>query len=136
MENTDLRSRTMRRVKGRDTGLEMVVRRLVHGMGYRYRLHVRSLWGKPDLVLSTRRKVIFVHGCFWHQHDCPRGARIPKSNRDYWIRKLTRNQLRDAENQLRLRDEGWDVLVIWECEVRDRKTLAHRVSAYLDRPGC
>jgi DNA mismatch endonuclease (patch repair protein) len=122
----------MRAVKGRDTGLEMIVRRLAHGMGYRYRLHRKDLPGKPDLVFPARRKVILVHGCFWHQHDCPRGARSPKSNREYWLPKLRRNKERDAEHQARLREMGWDVLVIWECETKEKDKLAARLRAFLD----
>ncbi len=121
----------MRAVKGRDTVPEMTVRRLTHGMGYRYRLHRKNLPGKPDLVFPGRRKVIFVHGCFWHQHHCPRGERSPKSSRDYWIPKLKRNKQRDAENQSRLREMGWDVLVIWECEMKDRDTLKERIAVFL-----
>ena len=94
-ETSEQRSRTMRAVKGKDTGLEMSVRRLVHSIGYRYRLHRGNLPGKPDLVFSSRRKVIFVNGCFWHQHDCPRGSRTPKANHDYWIKKLERTKERD-----------------------------------------
>ena len=131
-ERLEDRSRTMRAVKGRDTGPEMIVRRLAHGMGYRYRLHRKDLPGKPDLVFPSQRKVIFVHGCFWHQHPCPRGARVPKSNRDYWIPKLQRNQQRDAMHQSRLRDMGWDVLVIWECEITNRDALCQRIKVFLE----
>lgn len=132
IERPEDRSRTMRAVKGRDTGPEMVVRRLVHGMGYRYRLHGKDLPGKPDLVFRPRRKAIFVHGCFWHQHDCARGARLPKSNRDYWLPKLRRNKERDAEHRTRLGDMGWNTLVVWECEIADRDALARRIAAFLD----
>ena len=132
-ERPEDRSRTMRAVEGRDTGPEMTVRRLAHGMGYRYRLHRKDLPGKPDLVFPGRRKVIFVHGCFWHQHACPRGSRSPKSSRDYWIPKLKRNKQRDAENQSRLREMGWDVLVIWECEMKDRDALKERIAAFLGK---
>ena len=131
-ERPEVRSRTMRAVRGRDTGPEMVVRRLVHGMGYRYRLHGRDLPGKPDLVFRPRRKAIFVHGCFWHQHDCPRGARLPKSNRGYWLPKLRRNRERDAQHRARLADMGWKTLVVWECEIGDRDALARRIAAFLD----
>ncbi|MDE0332847.1 MAG: very short patch repair endonuclease [Nitrospinae bacterium] len=130
-ERPEDRSRTMRAVKGHDTGPEMIVRRLAHGMGYRYRLHRKDLPGKPDLVFPAKRKVIFVHGCFWHQHACPRGARSPKSSRDYWIPKLKRNKERDVQNQRLLREMGWDVLVIWECEMKDRDALKERISAFL-----
>ena len=131
-ERPEVRSRTMRAVKGRDTGPEMVVRRLIHSMGHRYRLHGRDLPGKPDLVFRPRRKAIFVHGCFWHQHDCPRGARLPKSNRGYWLPKLRRNRERDAEHRARLADMGWKTLVVWECEIGDRDALACRIAAFLD----
>ena len=131
-ERPEVRSRTMRAVKGRDTGPEMTVRRLAHGMGYRYRLYRKDLPGKPDLVFPARRKVIFVHGCFWHQHACKRGSRSPKSSRDYWIPKLKRNKQRDARNQKLLREMGWDVLVIWECEMKDRDALGKRIAAFLE----
>ena len=111
----------------------MIVRRLAHGMGYRYRLHGKDLLGKPDLVFPARGKVIFVHGCFWHQHACPRGSRSPKSSRDYWIPKLKRNKQRDVENQARLCEMGWDVLVIWECEMKDRDALKNRIAAFLGK---
>lgn len=124
------RSRIMRAVKAKDTKPEMVVRRLVHSLGYRYRLHRRDLPGCPDLVFSPRRKVIFVHGCFWHGHDCKRGARQPKTNPDYWRQKIERNRTRDNSAQEALKDAGWDVLTIWECEVRDTR-LAHRIRQFL-----
>lgn len=127
----DDRSRTMRAVKSRDTGSEMIVRRLTHGMGYRYRLYCKSLPGKPDLAFPSRRKAIFVHGCFWHQHQCPRGARSPKSNRDYWLPKLQRNQERDAMHQSHLRDLGWEILVIWECELINRSALCKKIKIFL-----
>lgn len=119
----------MRAVKSKDTKPEMVVRRLVHGLGYRYRLHVGGLPGKPDLVFPRRRKVIFVHGCFWHGHDCRRGARQPAANDEYWKAKIARNRQRDADNFLALRESGWQVLIVWECEtkVRDRPTLMQRL---------
>ncbi len=135
-ENPETRSRTMRAVKGKDTGPEMAVRRAVHAMGYRYRLHRADLPGKPDLAFPARRKVVFVHGCFWHMHDCPRGARMPRANRDYWTRKLERNRARDAANRERLREAGWDALVVWECEIGDRDALRARLAAFLeDRAG-
>ena len=128
------RSVLMSRIRGRDTQPELLVRRQVHGMGYRYRLYRKDLPGRPDLVFPGRRKVIFVHGCFWHQHDCPRGRR-PSSNRTFWDAKLDRNAARDRENIEALEGLGWSVLVIWECEIRDRDRLAARVSAFLGRPG-
>lgn len=131
-ERPEDRSKVMRAVKGRDTEPEMTVRRLTHGMGYRYRLHRKDLPGNPDLVFPTRRKVIFVHGCFWHQHHCSRGARLPKSNRNYWTPKLRRNKQRDAEHQIRLREMGWSMLVIWECEVKHTDALVARIKAFLE----
>lgn len=125
------RSRVMRAVKGQNTGPEMVVRSLAHSMGYRYRLHRKDLPGKPDLVFPALHKVIFVHGCFWHQHDCHRGARFPKSNQDYWLPKLLRNQKRDAIHQENLRKLGWEILIIWECELKKTETLSKRIREFL-----
>jgi DNA mismatch endonuclease (patch repair protein) len=112
------RSERMGRIKGRDTGPEMVVRRLLHRLGYRYRLHARDLPGRPDIVFRSRRVAIFVHGCFWHRHPNPecRLARLPKSRLDFWLPKLEGNLARDLENQGRLETMGWKVLVIWECQ--------------------
>jgi len=125
------RSEQMRRVRSKDTGPELVVRRLVHSMGYRYRLHSKTLPGHPDLVFAGRRKVIFVHGCFWHRHEgCPR-CRMPKSRVDFWKPKLEGNQKRDQANQLRLRELGWDHLVVWECELKDASSLASRIKQFL-----
>jgi DNA mismatch endonuclease (patch repair protein) len=131
IENPETRSRIMRAVKGRDTGGEMVVRRLVHRMGYRYRLHRPDLPGKPDLAFPRSRKAIFVHGCFWHGHDCARGARTPKSNRDYWTAKITRNAARDVRNRERLQDMGWSILTLWECELKDEVGLTCRLRSFL-----
>lgn len=125
------RSERMGRVRGRDTRPEWIVRRLVHGLGYRYRLHARDLPGRPDLVFRGRRKVIFVHGCFWHRHDCHL-ARLPKSNLDFWIPKLTANRARDIANLAALEAAGWRALVVWECELRDTNTLATRIADFLD----
>ena len=122
----------MRAVKSRDTGAEMAVRRLVYSLGYRYRLHRRDLPGTPDLVFPSRRAVIFVHGCFWHQHDCSRGARIPKTRRDYWVPKLRGNQNRDRQHQDRLREMCWRVLVVWECDIPDEVRLERRLCEFLD----
>ncbi len=130
----DERSERMRRVRSTDTRPEMVVRRLVHGMGYRYRLHRRDLPGKPDLVFSTRRKVIFVHGCFWHRHDDPgcRLARLPKSRLDFWLPKLSENRARDDRVRECLEGGGWEAMIIWECQVRDTEALERRISEFLD----
>ncbi len=121
----------MRAVKSRDTKPELVVRRLAHGLGYRYRLHRADLPGKPDLTFPGRRKVVLVHGCFWHGHDCARGARVPKNNRDYWTAKIARNQARDAKDRSRLGEMGWSVLTVWECETKD-PGLETRLRAFLE----
>lgn len=118
-----IRSRTMRAVKSKDTGPEMIVRRFLHSIGLRYRLHDRRLPGVPDLVFPGRRVVLFVHGCFWHQHPgCPASAR-PQSRTDYWTRKLDGNMARDARHHAALIAAGWEVLVIWECETRSKDAL-------------
>lgn len=123
----------MSRVRSRDTKPELLVRRLVHGMGYRYRLHRRDLPGKPDLVFGPRRKVILVHGCFWHGHEDPacKLARAPKSRQEFWGPKLQRNRERDAEVERRLNESGWEVLTLWECELGDRAGLERRVRTFL-----
>lgn len=126
------RSRTMRAVKSRNTTPEMLVRRMVHGLGKRYRLHREDLPGKPDLTFARLRKIIFVHGCFWHGHDCKRGARQPKENADYWRQKIARNKDRDARAQEALHAMGWDVLVIWECETKDRGALEGRLREFFN----
>jgi len=128
----ELRSLIMGRVRGKDTRPEMVVRRLVFSMGYRYRLHVKDLPGRPDLVFPGKRKVIFVHGCFWHGHRCPMGDRMPKSRVEFWSAKLARNAERDREVAGALRRLGWSRLVIWECQLRDTRALASRVGGFLD----
>lgn len=129
------RSSVMRAVRARDTGPEMVVRRLLHRLGYRFRLHRRDLPGTPDLAFPGRRRVIFVHGCFWHGHDCPRGARVPKRNADYWRAKIARNVARDAEQQAALAARGWAALTVWECALKDREALAADLVAFLGPPG-
>ena len=111
----------MRAVKGRDTALEMHIRRLLHAKGYRYRLHDKKLPGCPDLVFPSRRKVIFINGCFWHGHDCLRGTRIPKTNTAYWTGKIARNRLRDTSNQVKLKELGWEAFTIWECQIGDER---------------
>lgn len=128
---SEARSRTMRAVKSRDTAPEMIVRRMVHAMGKRYRLHRADLPGKPDLTFPRLKKIIFVHGCFWHGHDCKRGARLPKENADYWANKINRNKERDAKTQASLQIMGWDVLIIWECQLKDRTALSERIKAFL-----
>lgn len=122
----------MSRVRGKDTGPEMRLRRLVHGMGYRYRLHVRDLPGKPDLVFASRKAVIFMHGCFWHRHEGCKLARMPKSRLAFWKNKLETNRLRDEENQRRLHALGWRYLVVWECQLKDMEALAMRIRSFLN----
>src|SRR5260221_9305804 len=121
----------MRAVKGKNTAPELAVRHLVHGLGYRFRLHRADLRGKPDLVFSGRRKVVFVHGCFWHGHLCTRGNRIPKANTDYWRAKIKRNRARDATNAIKLKAGGWRVLVIWECELKNLAVVRGLLSQFL-----
>jgi len=129
------RSKRMSLVRGKDTKPEMIVRRLTFAMGYRYRLHAKDLPGKPDLVFRKRKKVIFVHGCFWHHHhpQCPQ-ARLPKSPemREFWKKKLAGNAERDKTNQEKLRELGWDILVIWECETKIPEKVARVIRVYLD----
>ncbi|MFA7263389.1 MAG: DNA mismatch endonuclease Vsr [Caulobacter sp.] len=125
------RSAVMRRVKARDTGPEKTVRRLLTALGVRYRLHRKDLPGKPDIVMAGRRLVIFVHGCFWHGHDCPRGARVPKANRDYWLAKVGRNRERDIASRATLEASGWRVETVWECELKDEVALTARLAALL-----
>jgi DNA mismatch endonuclease (patch repair protein) len=122
----------MRAVKGKNTAPEMAIRRLVHRMGYRYRLHRKDLPGKPDLVFPARRKVIFIHGCFWHGHDCKRGARMPKTNREYWREKISRNQERDTENIDSLYRMGWHVMIIWECEINSNNCIEKTLELFLE----
>lgn len=126
------RSQVMRAVKGKDTRPEKAVRSLLHSLGYRFRLHRKDLPGSPDIVFPGRRAVVFVHGCFWHGHDCKRGRRIPKSNRDYWKKKLAGNVSRDAQNQSELEAMNWAVLVVWECEINAKETLAGKLVNFLD----
>lgn len=122
----------MASIRSVDTRPERALRRLVHGMGYRYRLHRRDLPGKPDLVFRSRRAVVFVHGCFWHGHEGCSLARLPKSRVDFWKKKLDGNRERDSRVIAELKAMGWRVLVVWECELKDLGTLATRVRHFLD----
>jgi len=128
------RSARMGRVRGRDTGPEMMVRRLLHRMGYRYQLHRKDLPGRPDIVFGQRRKVIFIHGCFWHRHADPacRLGRLPKSRLEFWEPKLAGNALRDARHQEVLHEMGWDVLVVWECELRHSEQLENKLRQFVE----
>ncbi|KQM96377.1 hypothetical protein ASE77_18785 [Sphingomonas sp. Leaf226] len=120
----------MQAVKTKDTGPEWVVRRFLHSRGYRYRLHPKNLPGRPDIVLPGRRLAIFVHGCFWHSHDCPKG-RAPKSKLDYWGPKLEANRERDIRKASELEGMGWTVLTIWQCETKDEAVLAKKLLSAL-----
>ena len=110
----------------------MKVRRLAHALGYRFRLHRKDLPGTPDLAFPGRKKAVFVHGCFWHGHDCARGSRKPKTRADYWAAKIARNRARDAQAQAALTGMGWDSLTLWECELKDMDTLADRLRGFLN----
>ncbi len=129
------RSAVMRAVRSRDTAPEMLVRRIAHALGYRFRLQRRDLPGRPDLVFPARRKAVFVHGCFWHGHECARGARAPKTNADYWSAKIVRNRARDARALGELAALGWDALVLWECGLKNHDDLAERLVAFLGPRG-
>ena len=129
------RSAVMRQVKSTGTAPEIALRKLLTGLGLRYRLHRKDLPGKPDIVFSGRRTALFVHGCFWHGHDCARGARAPKANADYWQAKIARNRARDARVQAELASLGWRPFVVWECELRDRAGLATRLRTVLGLPA-
>jgi len=128
------RSALMSRIGGKNTAPELVVRRLLHSLGYRFRLHRRDLPGTPDIVFPSRRKVIFVNGCFWHAHGC-RIGQPPKSRPEFWIPKLERNRARDARNKRVLRRLGWGVLTIWQCKARTRGRLESRLISFLGHPG-
>ncbi|MGE3673609.1 MAG: very short patch repair endonuclease [Polyangiaceae bacterium] len=125
------RSERMSRVRAANTNPEMAVRRLVHRLGYRYSLHAKGLPGHPDLAFKARRKVIFVHGCFWHQHGC-RQYRMPRTRTDFWEPKLQSNKIRDAIVRRQLRELGLGVLVVWECQIKDVGKLRDRLSAFLE----
>ena len=125
------RSDIMRAVRSTDTQPELIVRRIAHRLGFRFRLHRKDLPGSPDLVFPRLQKIIFVHGCFWHGHDCKRGARTPKQNRPYWTAKIARNAARDREVIGQLETNGWRTLVIWECEIRDAERLAAQIRRFL-----
>ena len=126
------RSQIMSKIKGKDTKPEIVVRSLLHQMGYRFRLHRRDLPGNPDIVLPKHKKVIFVHGCFWHGHkDCPRAKR-PSTNKKFWNEKLSKSIKRDTFNQKKLKKMGWLTLIIWQCEMKDSKNLQSKLESFLN----
>jgi DNA mismatch endonuclease, patch repair protein len=128
------RSNLMRKVRGKDTKPELIVRRLIHSMGFRYRLHVGNLPGHPDIVFTSKNRIVFVHGCFWHRHSANscRFARLPKSREEFWVPKLEANRLRDARNQRALRRLGWKILVVWECQLGNKEQLKNKLSRYLE----
>ncbi|HTI67555.1 MAG TPA: very short patch repair endonuclease [Caulobacteraceae bacterium] len=125
------RSAVMRRVPGKNSSAEMTVRRLLTRMGRRYRLHRKDLPGSPDVVMAGRKLAVFVHGCFWHGHDCRRGARAPKANAAYWSAKIERNRARDAAAVAALEAMGWRPVTIWECELKDEPALEARLGEVL-----
>ena len=131
----DRRTENMRRIKSKGMKPELIVRQLAHRLGFRFRLHRKDLPGKPDLVFPSRKKIILVNGCFWHGHDdpnCVDGRRKPKTNLDYWLPKLARNQERDRAQQAQLTALGWSILVIWECQTRGQNRLAERLKEFLN----
>jgi DNA mismatch endonuclease (patch repair protein) len=125
------RSEIMSKIRGKNTSPELAVRKLVFSLGYRYRLHVKNLPGKPDLVFPGRKKVIFVHGCFWHYHTC-RIGRLPKTRAEYWLQKLETNKKRDGEHYKNLIAQGWKVLVVWECELKNLTLVKDRIVEFLE----
>ena len=124
----------MAKIGGKDSAIEMRIRRLLFSLGYRYRLHVAALPGKPDIVFHGRRKAIFVHGCFWHRHEGCRRATVPEQNAEFWRRKIERNVARDETVQGQLKETGWDFLIVWGCEVRkDTRGLEDKLRRFLDK---
>ena len=130
----ELRRRTMQAVKSKNTKPEMAIRRLLHAAGYRYRLHRKDLPGRPDIVFVSRRKIVLVHGCFWHGHKCELGDRPPKSNVAFWEEKFRKNKERDIRNRRKLRRMGWQVFVVWECQMKPRRCegLKKRLLKFLE----
>ena len=126
------RKYNMSRIRGKDTKPEMVIRKLVHSLGYRYRLHVKKLPSNPDLVFISRKKVILVHGCFWHRHNCKNGRVCPQTRKAFWKKKLERNKERDKYNKMLLNKQGWKVLTIWECQIRDIEKTTKRITNFLE----
>ena len=124
MNGAEIRSGIMRAVKSTDTGPEIIVRSMVHKLGFRFRLHRNDLPGKPDLVFPRLRKVIFVNGCFWHGHGCVRGNRVPVHNREYWVSKIERNRQRDRKVATQLRKLGWGRKVVWECSLKKPENVS------------
>lgn len=133
VHSPEQRRRNMSAIKGRNTKPELTLRRRLHRLGYRFRLHRKDLPGRPDLVFPSKGKVIFVHGCFWHSHDCRYGQVVPRTNAEFWSEKRKRTMERDAQQLAELRALGWSVLVIWECELRDVDTAVSRTVEFLEK---
>lgn len=127
------RSRNMSKIKQKDTKPEKLLRKAIHRAGFRFRKNVKNLPGKPDIVLPKYKTVIFVHGCFWHRHDCKRGHSIPSNRKKFWIEKFRKNVERDAEKQKLLKEEGWKVIVIWECELKDMDKVLSKLKKELKK---
>ena len=125
------RSDIMRAIKGKNTKPELILRQKVRAMAPGYRLNRRDIPGSPDIAFIGRRIAIFMHGCFWHGHDCKRGSRVPKDNRAYWVAKIARNRARDEETLARLKHEGWKTLIVWECDLKDEAALEAKLQALL-----
>ena len=126
------RSRCMSRIRGKDTKPELVVRKMIHGMGFHYRLHRKNLPGKPDIVFSRLKKIILVHGCFWHMHNCRYGRTRPATNIKFWEDKRQATKTRDIKNKEELRKMGWNVLVIWECQIKNKERLKKIILSFLN----
>ena len=124
----------MAAIRGRDTKPELIIRKGLHARGFRFLLHGRDLPGRPDLIFPKYRALIWVHGCFWHGHDCARGGRVPKANRDYWLAKVARNKARDAAAEAALMARGWRVETIWECDLKDAEGLSVRLARLTHPP--
>jgi DNA mismatch endonuclease, patch repair protein len=128
---SESRSANMRAIRSRDTGPELLVRRIARTIAPGYRLHRKDLPGRPDLAWIGAKRAVFVHGCFWHGHGCRNGSRVPKQNRDYWTAKIAGNRARDARNLAALEAQGWRTLVIWECELKSETSVSGRLAAFL-----
>jgi DNA mismatch endonuclease Vsr len=125
------RSQRMARIRSKNTKPELAVRSILHALGYRFRIHERGLPGSPDVVFRSRRKVVFVHGCFWHGHDNCKVANTPKTRTKYWTAKFAKNKLRDSENARRLTSDGWNVMIVWECQLKERSRLVSALTSFL-----
>ncbi len=130
--STEQRSAQMGRVRSKNSKPELALRSWTHRLGFRFRLHRRDVPGQPDISIQSRRKAVFLHGCFWHRHDCPSGRRLPKSRIAFWTVKLEQNRRRDIETLRRLGEVGWTALVVWECEMRDRAAVERKLVDFLN----